>query len=63
MNVQEQYEDRTPDLIERIRKMRDVAQREMDKFGNPTDYDTRVIIGQKKSACESSAHTAEGTES
>jgi hypothetical protein len=63
MNAQEQYEDRTPDLIERIRKMRDAAQREMDKFGDPADYDTRVIIGQKKSTGESPAHTAEGSES
>lgn len=62
MNVQEQYEDRTPDLIERIRKMRDAAQREMDKFGDPADYNTRVIIGQKKSAAKPSAHTTEGTE-
>jgi hypothetical protein len=63
MNVQEQYEDRTPDLIERIRKMRDAAQREMDKFGDPAGYDTRVVIGQKKSTGEAAEHTAEGTES
>jgi hypothetical protein len=43
--------------------MRDVAQREMDKFGDPAGYDTRVIVGQKKSAGESPEHTAEGTES
>jgi hypothetical protein len=62
MNVQDQYEDRTPDLIERIRKMREAAQREMDKFGDPAGYDTRIIVGRKKSTAESPAHPAEGTE-
>ena len=61
MNFQDQYDDRTPDLIERIRKMRDAAQREMDKFGNPADYDTRKIVGQKITGA-SPEHTAEGAE-
>ena len=62
MNIQEQYEDRTPDLIERIRKMRDAAQREMDKFGDPAGYEMRMIVGRKKSTAESPAHRAEGME-
>jgi hypothetical protein len=61
MNFQDQYDDRTPDLIERIRKMRDAAQRQMDKFGNPADYDTRKIAGQKITGA-SLEHTAEGAE-
>ena len=63
MNFQDHYDDRTPDLIERIRKMRDAAQREMDKFGNPADYDMRKIAGQKAASSESPGHTVEGAAS
>jgi hypothetical protein len=48
MHTENPYEDRTQDLIERIRRMRDAAQREMDKFGDSVGYDTRKIAGQKK---------------
>lgn len=63
MNIDDPYEERTPDLIERIRRMRDAAQREMDRFGDPAGYDTRKIVGQKKTRSNSSEHPAEGTES
>lgn len=63
MHMDDPHEERTPDLIERIRKMRDAAQREMDQFGDPGDYDTRKIVGQKKPANESLEHSEEETES
>ena len=62
MNFQDQYDERVPDLIERIRRMRDAAQREMDKFGDPAGYDTRVIVGQQRRSSASPGNVAEGTE-
>ncbi len=45
----EHYED-THDMIERIRKLKDAAQKKMDAFGDPSGYDVRVIRGRKSAA-------------
>jgi hypothetical protein len=41
----EQYED-SQDMIERIRKLRQAAERKMNAFGDVSEYDVRVIHGQ-----------------
>ena len=43
----EQYED-SQDMIARIRKLREAAEKKMNAFGDPTDYDVRIIRGRKR---------------
>ncbi len=40
------YDD-SQDMIERIRKLREAAERKMNAFGDPADYDVRIIRGRK----------------
>ena len=40
--------DESMDMIERIRKLKEAAEKKMNAFRNPTDYDVRVIRGRKK---------------
>jgi hypothetical protein len=40
------YDD-SPDLIERIRKLREAAEKKMNVFGDPKDYEVRIISGRK----------------
>ncbi len=54
----EHYED-THDMIERIRKLKDAAQRKMDAFGDPSGYDVRVIQGRKTAAAVASDEPTE----
>jgi hypothetical protein len=42
----EHYED-SHDMIERIRKLRDAAEKKMNAFGDPSGYDVRIIRGRK----------------
>jgi hypothetical protein len=42
----DQYED-SQDMIERIRKLRQAAERKMNAFGDVSEYDVRVIHGRK----------------
>jgi hypothetical protein len=37
--------ERTPDLVARVRKMREVAEKEMNRFTRVADYDVRHILG------------------
>ena len=48
MNTRESdhYED-SQDMIERIRKLREAAERKMNAFGDVSEYDVRVIQGRK----------------
>lgn len=47
MLSEDQFMERTPDLVAKIRKMREAALREMDKFTRVADYDVRHVVGQK----------------
>jgi len=38
---EDQYMERTPDLVARIRKLREAAEKEMDRFTRVSDYDVR----------------------
>jgi hypothetical protein len=44
----EDYLDHSPDLVARVRAAREAAQREMEAFGNPSEYDITILHGQKK---------------
>jgi hypothetical protein len=43
------YVDRTPDLIERVRKLRDEAEKKMNRFTRLADYEVRRLVGRKTS--------------
>jgi hypothetical protein len=40
--------DRSADLVARVRAAREAAQREMESFGDPSEYDVTYIYGQKR---------------
>lgn len=42
----EYYED-SQDMIARIRKLREAAEKKMNAFGDPAGYDVRMIRGRK----------------
>ncbi len=52
----EHYDD-SQDMIERIRKLREAAERKMNAFGDPSDYDVRIIRGRKTVAGEETQST------
>jgi hypothetical protein len=47
MQSEDQYVERTPDLVARIRAMREAAEKEMNRFTHVADYDVRRVVGQK----------------
>ena len=47
MLSEEQYMERTPGLIAEIRKLREAAEKEMNKFTRVADYDVCCVTGQK----------------
>jgi cell division GTPase FtsZ len=47
MQIDDSPLDRTPDLIAKIRKLREVAEKEMNRFTSVADYDMRRVVGQK----------------
>ena len=44
---EDQYMERTPDLVAKVRKMREAAEKEMNRFTRVADYDVRRVVGQK----------------
>lgn len=53
----ERYED-SHDMIERIRKLRDAAEKMTNAFGDPAGYDVRIIRGRKHELEEDSSSEA-----
>ena len=45
MQSEDQYLERTPDLVAKVRTMREAAQKEMDRFTHASDYDVRHVVG------------------
>ena len=39
--------DDSQDMIARVRKLREAAEKKMNAFGDPADYDVRIIRGRK----------------
>ena len=50
----EHFED-SQDMIARIRKLREAAEKEMNAFGDPADYDVRIIRSRKRELEEDSS--------
>ena len=42
---EDQYIERTPDLVAKVRKMREAAEKEMNRFTRVADYDVRRVVG------------------
>jgi len=47
--------DDSQDMIARIRKLREAAEKRMNAFGDPADYDVRIIRGRKRELEEGSS--------
>jgi len=57
MHTEDQYLDRTPDLVAKVRAMREAADREMDRFTRVADYDVRRVVGRGPKSSPVSAET------
>ena len=57
MLSEDQYLDRTPDLVTKVRAMREAAEKEMNRFTRVADYDVRRVVGQKAKASTVSVET------
>ena len=42
---EDQYIERTPDLVAKVRAMRVAAEKEMNRFTRVADYDVRRVVG------------------
>jgi len=42
---EDEYLERTPDLIAKVRKLREEAEKKMDRFTRVDDYDVRYVVG------------------
>jgi hypothetical protein len=65
MQSEDQCMERSPDLVARIRKLREAAEKEMNRFTCLSDYDVRLVVGQGPRTAPVSAQTvsASATES
>ena len=50
MHTEDSPIERTPDLIAKIRALRQQAEKEMDRFTDAGDYDIRRLTGRKPKA-------------
>jgi hypothetical protein len=57
MQSEDQYLDRTPDLVAKVRAMREAAEKEMNRFTRTADYDVRRVVGQQPKASPVSVET------
>jgi hypothetical protein len=56
----EHYED-SQDMIARIRKLREAAEKKMNAFGDPAGYEVRMIHGRKSEReAESDTNSGDG---
>jgi hypothetical protein len=47
MLSEDQYLERTPDIVTKVRKLREAAAKEMNRFTRVADYDVRRVVGRK----------------
>jgi hypothetical protein len=57
MQSEDQYMERTPDLVTKIRAMREAAEKEMNRFTGVADYDVHRVVGQGPKAAPVSVET------
>jgi hypothetical protein len=62
MQSEDQYLDRTPDLVAKVRAMREAAQKEMNRFTRVADYDVRRVVGHGPKPAPVSAETVAASE-
>ncbi len=58
MLSEDQYMERTPDLITKIRRMREAAEKAMNRFTCVADYDVSRVVGQKPKAAPETSKNA-----
>jgi hypothetical protein len=57
MHTEDSPLDRTPDLVAKIRALREQAEKEMDRFTCVADYDVRRVVGHGPKAAPVSDET------
>jgi hypothetical protein len=57
MQSDERYLDRTPDLVAKVRAMREAAEKEMNRFTRVADYDVRRVVGHGQKPARVSSET------
>jgi hypothetical protein len=57
MQSEDQYLDRTPDLVAKVRAMREAAEKEMNRFTRVSDYDVRRVVGHGPTPARVSVET------
>lgn len=55
---EDQYMDRTTDLVAKVRAMREAAEKQMNRFTCVTDYAARRVVGYGPKAAAVSGETA-----
>jgi hypothetical protein len=50
--------DRSLDLVARVRAAREAAQREMESFGDASEYDVAIIFGRKNDQTWTASQTS-----
>lgn len=58
MHTEDSPLDRTPDLVAKIRALREQAEKEMNRFTRVDDYDVRQVVGHGQKAAPISDETA-----
>ena len=58
----DKYLDRSIDIVARVRAAKERAQRAMEEFGDPSEYEVRIIRGKKKDAPETEPVKPQTTE-
>lgn len=57
MQSEDQYQERSPDYVAKIRAMREAAEKEMNRFTRVADYDVRRVVGHGPKAVPVSGET------
>lgn len=55
---EDQYMERTPDLVAKVRAMREAAEKQMNRFTRVADYDVRRVVGHGLKTAPVSGETA-----
>jgi len=58
MQSEDQYLERTPDFVAKVRAMREAADKEMNRFTRMADYDVRRVVGHGPKSAHVSSETA-----
>lgn len=58
MHIEDSPLERTPDLVAKIRALREKAEKDMNRFTCVADYDVRHVVGQGTKAVPVSDETA-----